>query len=86
MKKDSVVLLYGSHARGDADAISDIDVLVLTRTKTNVNLEEYQKKLKAPIQLFVHSPSEAEALRKKNPHLLNNMVNGIRLSGFWEVF
>lgn len=29
MKRDSVVLLYGSHARGDADDISDIDVLVV---------------------------------------------------------
>ena len=29
MSKDRAVLLYGSHARGDADEISDVDVLVI---------------------------------------------------------
>ncbi len=86
LKHPLAIFLFGSYAKGENRKGSDIDMFVLTRTKTNVNLEEYQKKLKAPIQLFVHSPPEVEALRKKNPHLLNNMINGIRLFGFWEVF
>lgn len=32
MNDDRVVLLYGSHARGDADEISDVDVLVVGST------------------------------------------------------
>jgi predicted nucleotidyltransferase len=29
MSADRAVLLYGSHARGDADEISDVDVLIV---------------------------------------------------------
>jgi hypothetical protein len=33
MTKDSIILLYGSYARGDADSVSDIDVLVVSPIK-----------------------------------------------------
>jgi len=33
MTKDSIILLYGSYARGDADSVSDIDVLVVSSIK-----------------------------------------------------
>ena len=37
MNEDRAVLLYGSHARGDADAISDVDVLVVGPTLPKVD-------------------------------------------------
>jgi len=33
MKRDRVILLYGSYARGDADDVSDVDVLVIGPVK-----------------------------------------------------
>lgn len=37
MNEDRAVLLYGSHARGDADVISDVDVLVVGPTLPKVD-------------------------------------------------
>ena len=51
-----------------------------------MTVKEYEKKLRTEIQLFVHTPDEVDELKKTNKHLVNNIINGVRLYGFWEVF
>ncbi len=86
LREPLVIMLFGSYAKGENTSESDIDVFVLTRTQRQVELVRFEKKLRARIHLFVCTPSEVVKLRKKNPHLLNNVVNGVRLHGFWEIF
>ncbi len=80
------VFLFGSYAKAENRPGSDIDLFVMTRTKRQIDVSAFEKKLKAPIQLFVHTPEEIDTLKTKNPHLLNNMINGVKLAGFWEAF
>lgn len=77
------IFLFGSHAKAENQKGSDIDLFVLARTKKAIDTERFAKFLKAPVQLFMHAPEELKGI---NPHLLNNIINGIRLAGFWEVF
>jgi len=79
------VFLFGSYAKAENRKGSDIDLFVLTRTKKTLDLKKFEGLLGSPIQLFVYTPIEVEDIKKTNPHLINNIINGIRLSGFWEV-
>ena len=49
-------------------------------------LERFEKKLKHKIQLFLHSRKEIKTMKTKNKELLNNLVNGVVVYGFWEAF
>ncbi len=80
---EPTIFLFGSYAKAENSKKSDIDLFVISNTKKSVNLADFEKKL-SPIQLMVHDPSEIHKLMKTNPHLLNNVLNGIRLYGFWE--
>ncbi len=80
------VFLFGSYAKGENQKESDIDLFILTHNKTTLDLSHFQKILKANIQVFLFTPKEMPTLKEKNPNLLNNIINGTRLTGFWEVF
>ena len=74
-----VVILFGSLAKAEANADSDMDIAVFTSTNKIVNLKEFEKKLKRSIQLFVFGSRDAV----KNPELLNNLLNGHIINGSW---
>ena len=80
------IILFGSVAREEADIGSDIDIFILSNEKKELNLKEYEKKLETEIQIFLHTKKEFENMKKSNKGLLNNILNGIKLSGFLEVF
>lgn len=86
LREPLAVFLFGSFAKGENTSESDIDIFVLTATKRSIDVSLFEKQLRTTIQLVVCAPEDIVKLRKKNPHLLNNIVNGIRLHGFWEVF
>jgi predicted nucleotidyltransferase len=74
------MILFGSYARGEDTESSDID-LFLECNKEELQLRPYEKKLGRKIELHFNSdfltyPSE----------LKNNLLNGIILSGYLEVF
>ena len=81
-----VIILFGSYAKGENKKDSDIDLFILSESKNNLALVTFEKKLGAEIQVFLHNRKDAESMKGKNKELLNNIVNGIRLSGFFEVF
>ena len=76
------IVLFGSYSKGEDAEDSDIDIFLETGLKKEINLNEYEKKLKRKIQLFVY-----KSIREvKNNDLANNIINGVILNGFVEVF
>lgn len=72
------IILFGSASIGTDTENSDYDFLIISE---NINrfkkLKEFESKLKKPIQIhLVQNISEIS-----NEHLINNMLNGIRLEG-----
>lgn len=86
LRQPTAIFLFGSYAKAENHKDSDIDLFVLTRTKRDLDVFAFEKKLDAKIQLFVFTSEDIVTLKKRNPHLLNNIINGFKLAGFLEVF
>lgn len=80
------VVLFGSCAKGEDIKGSDLDLFVLTNTVKELDLRGFENKLKRPIQLFVKGDKDFKEAVVDSPELMNNIINGIRLSGFLKVF
>ena len=76
------VVLFGSYAKGEDTENSDIDLYLETPSKKKVNLEKFKKLLRREIQIFQHKNIKEIT----NFHLANNIINGITLNHFIEVF
>lgn len=76
------IILFGSYSKGEDIESSDIDLYIETAGKRSTNLGLFEKSLGRKIQLFVYS----DVTRIPNPSLANNIINGINLNGFIEVF
>ena len=76
------IILFGSYAKGEDTEDSDIDLYLETPSKKELNLSKFEKLLKRKIQIFRHKNLKDI----QNPHLANNIINGILLNGFVEVF
>ena len=76
------IVLFGSYSRGEDTESSDIDIYIESSSKQKPNSTKYKKILKKEIQLFIYSNIK----KVPNPHLANNIINGIKLNGFIEVF
>lgn len=81
-----VIILFGSYAKGENTKRSDIDLFVLSESKKGVNFNKFEKILGTEIQAFIHNRKETQEMKIKSKELLNNIINGIKLSGFFEVF
>lgn len=80
------IFLFGSMAKAENHSDSDIDLFIISDEKKAFDTVPFEKKLGHPIQLFVHTPSEFEKLCESSPQLINNVLNGMRLTGYVEVF
>lgn len=76
------IALFGSYSKGEDQEGSDIDLYVETLSKKEISLERFERALKRKIQLFRFQRID----KLGNPHLANNILNGIILNGFVEVF
>lgn len=79
------IFLFGSHAKGENLPESDIDLFIIADKKEKIDVSKFENKLKAEIQLFIHTKKELNELKKKSPELINNVLNGIKLAGYLEV-
>ena len=61
---------------------SDIDIYIETLKKQVFNLEKFEKILQRKIQIFNYSNLD----KIQNKELANNIINGLILNGFLEVF
>ncbi len=76
------IVVFGSYARGEDIEKSDIDLYIETPSQKRIALEKFERRLERKIQLFQY-----ESLHKiENKELANNIINGIVLHGFLEVF
>jgi len=74
------IVLYGSFAKGESIEDSDIDLFILGKNK-NIELADFEKKLNKKVHLLFK-----ESLKEINSELKNNILNGIILKGYLEVF
>jgi len=80
------IILFGSFVKSENIKKSDIDLFIITSIKKELNLKGFEKKLGHEIQLFLHSNKELEEMKQKKEPLLNSIINGIVLEGYWELF
>src|SRR3989338_8155160 len=76
------IILFGSYAKGEDVENSDIDLYIETLSKKEIRLSKFEEILKRKLQLFRYRNIK----NVSNAHLANNIVNGITLNGFVEVF
>jgi predicted nucleotidyltransferase len=76
----STIILFGSFRKGESIKESDIDLFVECAREKEVDLRRYEKKLGHTIQLFTRA--KIKLLPKR---LLNNVVNGIKLKGYFTI-
>ncbi|MEK6908737.1 MAG: nucleotidyltransferase domain-containing protein [Nanoarchaeota archaeon] len=77
-----VIVLFGSYAKGEDTENSDVDLYIETPSKKQINIEKFSKLLHRKIQLFQNKNLK----EMTNPHLANNIINGITLNNHIEVF
>ncbi len=73
------IVLFGSLAKAEVNAKSDIDLAIFTESERKFDLQDFEKKLKRKIQVFIFRKKESVA----NKMLLNNILNGFILAGSW---
>ncbi|MBU0530051.1 MAG: nucleotidyltransferase domain-containing protein [Nanoarchaeota archaeon] len=78
------IILFGSVARGTDTKTSDIDIFIISENRAEPDIDRFEKILKRPIQIMVATKEDFKS--GKNKELYNNVVNGVILSGFLEVF
>ena len=80
-----VIVLFGSYATATDAKDSDIDLFILTNIQKHFNVEKYERIIKKKISLHIFTEKEFQNMKNKNPELINNIINGIKLSGKLEV-
>ena len=76
------IILFGSYSNGEDIENSDIDLYIETANKQKFNMKKYEKNLERKIQIF----NFKNIKQIKNKFLANNIINGITLNNFIEVF
>lgn len=76
------LILFGSYSKGEDIETSDIDIYIETPSNKKLSIEKYEKALQRKIQLFVHKNIK----EIKSKELANNIINGIVINGYLEVF
>lgn len=82
LKKVSLkIVLYGSAARGENTADSDIDVFIMTRDPGEVKEIIFKDRLREKIQYAIHTPNDFIKSKKNNPVFYKEVEKGILVWG-----
>lgn len=71
------IILFGSHARGNADEYSDVDLIIIKKT-TQGFVDRLISVPRLPIHadIFVYTPEEFEMMKEnENPFIMNALQN-----------
>lgn len=77
-----VIVLFGSYSKGEDIETSDIDLYIESPSKKSIDLSKFEKILQRKIQVFKF----VDIKKVSNKHLANNIINGIALNNYIEVF
>lgn len=80
-----VIILFGSYAFAMDDKASDIDICLISNIEKEFSAEKYEKKLNRKISIHNFNKNSWNKLKKLNPNLVDNICNGIVLSGELEI-
>jgi len=80
-----VIVLFGSYAFALDDDKSDIDICIITETNKDFNTTNYEKLLNRKVSLHIFIKKDLKKTIEKNSGLINNICNGIVLSGQLEI-
>ena len=76
----SAVIVFGSVRKGEYDSSSDVDIFVESTKDQKIDLSEFEKKIGHEIQIFVKKD-----INDLPPKLFNNVLNGIKLGGYFKL-
>ena len=76
-----VIVLFGSYTLARDDTSSDIDICLISNVDKEFQTNKYEKSLNRKISLHKFSENSWDKAKKSNPNLINNICNGIVLSG-----
>ena len=76
----ATIILFGSYSWGMDTSRSDIDIAIIGRKETAIDPQRYEKELQRTINLSFYG-----SLKDVAPHLRNNILSGIVLSGGIEL-
>jgi len=78
--RPSCIILFGSFRKGESAKESDVDLFVEALKKQDLDLAKFEKILGHKIQLFTE-----QSINNLPDNLFNNVVNGIRITGFFKI-
>ncbi len=78
------IILYGSASRGEDVEDSDIDIFVVAKKCEDVSVDKFSQAIGRKIHVMCMNESDFKS--GKNSELINNVINGIVISGFLEAF
>jgi len=76
------IVVFGSYSLGEDIESSDIDLYIETSSKKKIDLKAFEKEFGRKIQVFVYNNIK----KVRNKELANNIMNGMLLHGYLEVF
>lgn len=78
------IIFFGSALRGEDIEKSDFDFCVIGAKEVNIDFTKKENELNRKISiLFIE---DVKRLKLENPELLNNLINGFVISGYFKVF
>lgn len=80
-----IIVLFGSYCTATDDKTSDIDICLISNIEKKFSIEKYKKELNREISIHHFTKDSWEKAKKLNPNLVNNICNGIVLSGELEI-
>lgn len=73
------VVLFGSYSKGEDIETSDIDIAVVTKKEVSLDLRKFEKVLNRKVVV------QEIDLKSVSKEFVNNLVNGVVLSGFLKI-
>jgi predicted nucleotidyltransferase len=79
------IVVFGSYALATDSSGSDIDICVITSVEKEFDSEKYEKILNRKVSIHKFDKKKWKTMAEKNKELVNNICNGITLSGELEL-
>lgn len=79
------IVLFGSYAKATDDETSDIDIAIFSNINKEFDTSKYKKTINREINIHLFSDKFLKEIKKSSPELINNIYNGIVLSGKLEI-